>query len=331
VWLIATLGFFIVRARGRPVRLVGLEVSMYSFSTCWNSHRHSDGRAMLREIRELGFDYAELSHGVRLGLLDGILEAVDAGEIKISSLHNFCPLPMGVTRPAPNLFKFTSTDEREWKSAYKHSVKTIETAARVNAQVVVLHMGRIDMRVYTEKLVEMLERGARDSDKFQRLSDEVFEKREAKKEKAVKLANEMLERLIAVAQPLGVKLGVENREALEEIPLDSDFRSFFKQFSSPSVIYWHDCGHAQIKENLGFINHRFHLESLVPRLGGFHVHDVKMPARDHCAPGSGVINYKELKSFVKPEHIKVFELHPSVTVEEVQAGVAHIKSIWGQE
>jgi len=34
---------------------------MYSFSTCWNSARHTDGRAMLREIRELGFDYAELS------------------------------------------------------------------------------------------------------------------------------------------------------------------------------------------------------------------------------------------------------------------------------
>ena len=68
---------------------------MYSFSTCWNSHRHTDGRAMLREIRDLGFEYAELSHGIRLSLLPGILEAVDAGEIKISSLHNFCPLPHG--------------------------------------------------------------------------------------------------------------------------------------------------------------------------------------------------------------------------------------------
>ena len=69
---------------------------MYSLSTCWNSHRHTDGRAMLREIRDLGFDYSELSHGIRVSLMPGILEAVGAGEIKISSLHNFCPLPMGV-------------------------------------------------------------------------------------------------------------------------------------------------------------------------------------------------------------------------------------------
>ena len=63
---------------------------------------------MLQEIRELGFQYAELSHGTRISLLPGILEAVDSGEIKISSLHNFCPLPMGVTYPAPNLYQFSA-------------------------------------------------------------------------------------------------------------------------------------------------------------------------------------------------------------------------------
>ena len=52
---------------------------MYSFSTCWNSARHTDGRAMLREIRELGFEHAELSHGIRISLVPGILEAVEGG------------------------------------------------------------------------------------------------------------------------------------------------------------------------------------------------------------------------------------------------------------
>ena len=76
---------------------------MYSLSTCWNSHRHTDGRALLREIRDLGFTHAELSHGTRISLMPGILDAVAAGEMRISSLHNFCPLPMGVDRAAPNL------------------------------------------------------------------------------------------------------------------------------------------------------------------------------------------------------------------------------------
>lgn len=71
---------------------------------------------MLREIRELGFEFAELSHGTRISLLPGILEAVDAGEIKISSVHNFCPLPMGVNSSAPNLYQFSAERERERES-----------------------------------------------------------------------------------------------------------------------------------------------------------------------------------------------------------------------
>src|ERR1051326_3065201 len=126
---------------------------MYSLSTCWNSHRHTDGRAMLREIRDLGFEYAELSHGIRISLLPGVLEAVDAGEIKISTVHNFCPLPIGVNHAAPNIFKFSSADPRERENAFRHSIKTLETAVRVGAKLVVLHLGAIEMKDYTEKLL----------------------------------------------------------------------------------------------------------------------------------------------------------------------------------
>src|SRR3974377_1133552 len=99
---------------------------MYSLSTCWNSHRHTDGRAMLREIRELGFEYAELSHGIRISLVPGILEAVVAGEMRISSLPNFRPLPIGVNNAAPNLYQFSAERERERELAVRFSVKTLE-------------------------------------------------------------------------------------------------------------------------------------------------------------------------------------------------------------
>ena len=89
----------------------------------------------------------------------------------------------------------------------------------------------------------------------------------------------------------------------------------FRELNSPNLVYWHDCGHAQIKANLGFIHHALHLESLAPRLAGFHVHDVIYPAGDHAAPGTGTVDFASLKPFVKPEHIKVFELSPSLPVE----------------
>src|SRR2546429_6858934 len=112
---------------------------MYSLSTCWNSYRHTDGRAMLREIRDLGFEYAELSHGTRISLLPGILEAVDAGDIKISSLHNFCPLPMGVTHSAPNLYQFSADRPREREMAERYTLKSLEFAVQVKAPALVLH------------------------------------------------------------------------------------------------------------------------------------------------------------------------------------------------
>jgi hypothetical protein len=47
--------------------------------------------------------------------------------------------------------------------------------------------------------------------------------------------------------------------------------------------------------------------------------------------GPGCVDFAALKPFVRPEHIKVFEFSPGMTVEQAQAGIAHIKSLWGEE
>ena len=285
---------------------------------------------MLREIRELGFEYAELSHGIRVSLLPGIFEAVDAGEIRISTLHNFCPLPIGVTHASPNLFKCSALDPRERENAWRYTLKTLETAERVQAQLVVLHLGAVEMKEYTDRLIQLAGDGHKDSPRYQRLCEEALERREARKEKHVKVAYEFLQRLTEEASRRGIRLGIENREAVEEIPFESDFFFLFKEFTDPTVCYWHDVGHAQIKENLGLIIHRMHLGSLVERLAGLHIHDVQFPAKDHRAPGAGAVDFAVLKPYVKPEHLKVFELSPSLTVEDVRQGVAHLQGLWGE-
>jgi sugar phosphate isomerase/epimerase len=301
---------------------------MFSFSTCWNSHRHTDGRAMLREIRELGFEYAELSHGTRISLMPGILEAVDAGEIKISSLHNFCPLPMGVNYSAPNLYQFSAERPRERELAQRYTVKTIEFAARVKAPAVVLHIGSLDMKNYTDKLLDLVARGQKETPKYKKLCVELEQKRQSKKEPFMERIKGVLQKVLPEAESRGVKLGVENRQALEELPIESDYPLLFKELASPNLVYWHDTGHAQIKENLGFIDHAMHLESLRDRLFGFHIHDVQFPGRDHCAPGSGTVDFAALKPLVKPQHLKVFEFGPGLTIEEAKRGIEHVKRVW---
>jgi sugar phosphate isomerase/epimerase len=286
---------------------------------------------MLREIRDLGFEYAELSHGVRISLVPGILDAVDAGEMKISTLHNFCPLPLGVNHAAPNLYEFSDERARQRELAVKHTLKTFDLAQRVKAPLIVLHLGSIEMKDYTGKLCEMLEQGEKGSPKYEKLCADVARARDAKKEKYFERTKQTLKQILPEAEQRGLQLGCENRQALEEIPVESDFQFLFRELPSPNLRYWHDCGHAQIKENLGFIHHVLHLESLRDHLAGFHIHDVLFPARDHAAPGTGTIDFQALKPFVKPAHIKVFELSPSLPVEAVKCGIAHVKAAWGKE
>jgi sugar phosphate isomerase/epimerase len=175
----------------------------------------------------------------------------------------------------------------------------------------------------------MVARGQQNGEKYQRLCMEADEKREAKKEAYLERSMQFLGKLAREAEKRGLRLGVENREKLEELPFDSDFATLFKQFQGPTVMYWHDFGHAQIKENLGFISHLMHLESLQDRLGGMHIHDVKSPGKDHRPPGTGTVDFSALQPFVKPDTIKVFELSPRLSAEEVQAGVGHVSSVWG--
>jgi sugar phosphate isomerase/epimerase len=304
---------------------------MYSLSTCWNSARHTDGRAMLGEIRELGFEYAELSHGIRLSLVPGILDAVMAGEMKISSLHNFCPLPVGVTTASPNLYEFSSDRDRDRQLAIKHTLNTLDFAARVGAPLVVLHFGSMDLKDYTGKLKTLLERGKRGTPEMRKLTAEANTAREAKKKRFYDRSRETLRELAVEAKTRGIKFGIEIREAVEELPVESDFQGLLDEFPAPTVNYWHDTGHAQIKHDLGFIDHAQFLGERAGRLAGFHIHDVRFPARDHFPPGTGDIDFAALKPFVNPGHIKVFELGPKVPVDALRAGVAHLKTIWGTD
>ena len=154
---------------------------------------------MLREIRDLGFEYAELSHGIRLGLIPGILEAVDAGEIKISSLHNFCPLPMGVNHASPNLYEFSDERprEREWRSNTR-SKRSSSPGGQVPA--VVLHLGSMDLKDYTGKLTGMLERDGIKSSRYEKLRAEAAASREAKKGKALERVCETLRHILPEAK-----------------------------------------------------------------------------------------------------------------------------------
>ena len=101
---------------------------------------------MLREIKgKLGFDLIELGHGIRISLMPGIQQMFDAGKIRFSSLHNFCPLPVEVMTASPDCYKFSATHPEERERAVKQTCQTIDFADRIGAPFVVMHLGEVPM------------------------------------------------------------------------------------------------------------------------------------------------------------------------------------------
>jgi sugar phosphate isomerase/epimerase len=275
---------------------------------------------MLQEILDLGFEYVELGHGIRLSLMEGVQRMFEQGKVKFSSLHNFCPLPVEITRASPDCYKFSSPDDRERERAVRFSFQTIDFAARLGAKFVVLHLGRTPIDDYTDKLIRMAEVGLGTSRGYVQVKLECIKKREAKAEGFVRRAKECLRRISDYAGEKGIRLGVESRHSYEEIPNEVEMLDVLKEFNLPHIGYWHDFGHVQVKHNLGFLDHVEWMAQVAPRLLGCHLHDTVWPGRDHMAPFAGDVEFDRLIPLLPKDMLFVFEMSPRRTREEIIEG-----------
>ena len=302
---------------------------MLSCSTCWNSGRHTDGAAMIQEILDLGFENVELGHGIRLSLVDGILKMHEAGKVKFSSLHNFCPLPVEITRAAPDCYEISAASQSERDRAIRHTFQTIDFAKRLGAKFVVMHLGSVPIDDYTTKLVKMAEVGMMMSKQFVRTKLEAVKARESNQANPFARAKESFRRIVDYAGERGIKLGVESRHSYEEIPSETEMMDVLAEFPPPTVGYWHDFGHVQVKHNLSFLDHVAWMQKVAGRLIGCHLHDTKWPGRDHMAPFTGDVEYDKLLPLLPPDMLFVFEMSPRRTRDEIVTSLAKWKERYG--
>lgn len=291
---------------------------MLAFSTCWNSARHTDGEEMIEEILRLGFDTVELSHGVRITLLEGVRKIYERGDVRISSLHNFCPLPVEVTTASPNCYQYTSHVRTERERAVRLTRQTIDWAARLQAAFVVLHLGSVPMPAVTDQLADLILAGKQFTREFTQKKLAAVREREAKGPMYVQRALIALKAVAAYAAERNIYLGIESREAYEEIPNEREMLSMLEDVNSPYVGYWHDFGHIQRKANLSFLDHYEWLSSMRHRIFGCHLHDTIWPDRDHNVPFAGSIPFDRLVPLIPPRTLFTWELSPRRKVEEIQ-------------
>jgi sugar phosphate isomerase/epimerase len=306
-----------------------------ALSTCWCSHRHQDGYAMLKEMAALGFEHVELSHGIRIPLVPGILRAVDEGIVTISSTHNFCPLPTGVMQAAPNLFQPSSAKRSEHEQWLRHTRRSIDFAAQVRAQVVVCHLGSVEFFWFNpaHKIRAYLRdhpdagRAAHDS-RYRAMLEKSLLRLRKRMPPFWTRVKAGVEEMLEYAKTKGVKLGFENREKFEELPLDPDHAEFLAELGLDAPAgYWHDTGHADIKEGMGLLLHRAHLEQLASRTIGFHLHDVNAQGSDHQPIGTGRVDFEMVSQFWRPGHLLTLELSPRASVEDVRESKRRIEAL----
>ena len=301
---------------------------MLSFSTSWNAARDKSGQEIVQEILDLGFDAIELGHGLSAPVVHEMLELQKKTPFVVSSLHNFCPLPPEVLADQPDRYEFTSPRPGDRERAVRLTLQTIDMAERFEAPVVVVHTGRIRTLKLTSRLRRLVQEGKFLSKEFARTKLEAVKSRESTGGAYTRRALECLVEILAYASKKGIRIGIENREHYEAVPSEREFEGFLQLLNEPNAGYWHDFGHAQIKQNLALLDHADWLDRIGPRALGCHVHDLKWPFEDHCPPFTGEINYEKLIPKLPKDCLFVFELRPGIQREQIVAAADRWKKLF---
>lgn len=300
---------------------------MLSFSTAWNASRHRSGEKIVREILDMGFDAVELGHGLKANTVHEILSFQEKEGFTVSSLHNFCPLPPEVMIDNPDCYEFTSHRVTDRQRAVRLTLQTIDMAERFGARIVILHTGRIKTLKLTRHLRQIVEQEGSFTRHYAEEKVRAVLRREKVGEVYIRRALDCLMEITDYASQKGIRLGIENREHYEAMPSEHEFVNFLQRLDAPNAMYWHDFGHAQIKHNLGLLDHADWLKKMGPRTMGCHVHDVGWPFQDHRAPFTGEIPFQKLVQFLPPDCLFVFELHPRTAKEDILSAAARWRAL----
>lgn len=283
-----------------------------SLSTCWNAHRYQDGMALAKEVRDMGFEWLEISHGTPVTLLPGLLEAVGKKVVKVSSLHAPCPAALEVQGDAPDAFEFTSPRAEVRRRALSLTVATLEMAAKFGVDRVVLHLGRVPMKEATAGLETLALAGGLHGRKYVAQKLQAVAQREKAAAQVWSWVEQALDELLPHCERCGVRLGMETRSHFEQIPSVKEMQQLLAKYGGTGWIgSWHDFGHVQRQANLGFLDHVAFLGEIAPQLIGCHVHDVQWPHRDHQIPlRHGGVDFERLLPLVPTDLPLVWEMSP---------------------
>jgi sugar phosphate isomerase/epimerase len=300
---------------------------MIAFSTNWIAGRERNGVALVQKILELGFDTIELGHGLNVSQLHGIREFHAQGKFKVLSVHNFCPMPVEVLADNPDCYEFTSYRPADRERAVRLTRQTLATAHEFGARFVVLHLGRITpLSGMSDSLLATLQEKGVASREYARQKLAIVRKREKTARVYLDRVTALLEPLVEEASKLGITLGIENRSDFEAIPTERELLALLQRFNTPHLRYWHDFGHAQMRESLALLDHAQWLSEIAPYAVGAHLQDAAWPDKDHLIPFHGEIPFDRLVPLLPSSLPYILELSSKSKPADIIAAVERWKT-----
>ncbi len=302
-------------------------IFMIAISTLWNSRVAESAEEIMSQILDMGFEAIEMDYYLTGAVVNELKELLD-NALEVVSVHNFCPVPDILPREmaGSDAFLLSSSDREERERAVEYTIKTLELADSFETRIVVCHFGHVDMDDPTENLIELYDRGEKESNDFESLLQKSMEEREAKRQRNLDAVFFSLDKLIRRAEKLDILIGVENRKEFRQIPGLDEIGIIMSEFQGANIGYWHNTGYAQIHDNLDIASHEDLLRQYSESMIGIHLHDVKSNVT-HLAPGMGDLDFKIVSEYLPQNAVRVLQLTSKATREEVMEGLSHLQEL----
>ena len=287
----------------------------------WAKGRFSHMAEFAAKAKELGFTHAEANTSVSPQGLDELVKT----SIPISSLHSPCPAALSSKGVPATSLSLSSLDESERGEAVGFTKKTIDLASKVGAKAIVLHMGEVPIDLGLEdKLHQLYNENQIKTEEYARIREELVYQRASRVFPYLEAAKESLRELREYSEQQKVMLGLEIRFHFHEIPNIEEMDELLKEAEGRWVGYWHDVGHAEVQQSLGFASHQGWLSRFSHRMIGIHLHDV-LGVSDHHTPGKGRINWDIVARYLPQGITKVCEIGEWNEPKDIQGVVKFLQ------
>lgn len=288
-----------------------------ALSTMWGIGQFERLADFFTAAQALGFNRFELNHQVNSAMLNG----VNLKNHRIVSLHELCPADISTATLQARNWLISSPDEDGRQQGIRAIQRSIVMAQELDASLVVVHPGRVDVDQQLEnELWGLFEAGQVGTPQYDEVKEHLTAARQAQADANLDAVRRSLLELADYAGQAGVRLGLENRYHYLDIPLLDELGLLLESTGDERIGFLYDAGHAQTLEFLGFDPHEEWLRRYAARMFGAHLHDVK-GLKDHQAAGLGEIDWDMVSAYLPKDAIRTFEFRGYNTPQQISAAL----------